>query len=484
VRAAPDDRGIFIISALGGPERRIERLTWQKDTDWDSYGPSLSWSKDGKYLAFSDRRTPQEPVSVYVVSVEQPLLRRLTIPRLPATGDFGPAVSHDGRTVAFLRVSGSGVGDIYGVPFAGGEASRLTTGQRWVKGFAWTPDSRALVFSSGGILQSTLWKVATAGGQPERLGIGGDNAVQPAIAARSNRLAYVEQRQDANIWQLDVRPEGLSKPVRLIASTRHEAGVHLSPDGNRIVFHSNRTGNAEIWVCDADGRNALQLTSMAVGDLTGTPRWSPDGEYIVFDSQATETADVYVIAADGGPPRRITSDAADDVVPSWSTDGQWIYFASNRTGRSEVWKTRAAGGPPVQVTRHGGFAAFESRDGRTVYYAKGPDGGGLWRVPANGGEEKQVLDFPLAGYWGYWALGRNGIYFVDTSAKPQALNIFDPATRRVTRIATLERNVTAYESGLAVSEDGRRFLIVQDDQVNSDIVVVENLPLAPPPDAR
>jgi eukaryotic-like serine/threonine-protein kinase len=484
VRVAPDDRGIFTISALGGPERRIERLRWQRDSDWDTYGPSLTWSRDGKYLAFSDRRTPQEPVSVYVASVEQPLLRRLTIPRSPATGDFAPAISHDGRTVAFLRVSGSGLGDIYRVPFAGGEPTRLTTGQRWVKGFAWTPDDRGLVFSSGGVLQSTLWKVATDGGQPERLGIGGDNASHPAISARSKRLAYVEQTQDANIWRLDVPPGGLPKPVRLIASTRHEAGVHLSPDGKRIVFHSNRTGNAEIWVCDADGRNALQLTSMAAGDLTGTPRWSPDGQYIAFDSQVSKTADVYVIAADGGAPRRITSDAADDVVPSWSADGQWIYFASNRTGHSEVWKTSTAGGPAVQVTRHGGFAAFESRDGRMVYYAKGQSVGGLWRVPANGGEETPVLEFPAPGYWGYWALGRHGIYFVDTSVKPQVLNVFDPGTRRVTRVAALERNVTAYESGLAVSEGDRRFLIVQDDQVDSDIMLVENFPFWPPARAR
>ena len=95
-------------------------------------------------------------------------------------------------------------------------------------------------------------------------------------------------------------------------------------------------------------------------------------------------------------------------------------------------------------------------------------------------------DGPLrcAGVLGYWALGPNGIYFVDTSAKPQVLNVFDPDTRRVTRIASLERNVTKYEPGLAVSADGRRFLIVQDDQVNRDIVVVENFPLAPPPDVR
>ena len=67
----------------------------------------------------------------------------------------------------------------------------------------------------------------------------------------------------------------------------------------------------------------------------------------------------------------MTTEPSDDVVPSWSNDGRWIYFASKRTGRWEVWKAPADGGQAVQVTKHGGFAAFESRDGQSVYYAKG-----------------------------------------------------------------------------------------------------------------
>jgi hypothetical protein len=64
---------------------------------------------------------------------------------------------------------------------------------------------------------------------------------------------------------------------------------------------------------------------------------------------------------------------------------RWIYFASNRTGRFEVWKGPAKGGRAVPMTKHGGFAAFESADARSVYYAKGLDESGLWQMPANGG---------------------------------------------------------------------------------------------------
>ena len=122
--------------------------------------------------------------------------------------------------------------------------------------------------------------------------------------------------------------------------------------------------------------------------------------------------------ADGGAPRRVTTEPSEDVVPSWSRDGRWIYFASNRSGRWEVWKVPADGGQAVQLTKNGGFAAFESHDRRFVYYAKGLTARGLWRVSVNGGDEASVLDFPDIGYWGYWVVAENGIYFVNTDARP------------------------------------------------------------------
>ena len=125
------------------------------------------------------------------------------------------------------------------------------------------------------------------------------------------------------------------------------------------------------------------------------------------------------IDADGGAPRRLTTETFDDVAPSWSNDGRWIYFASNRTGRSEVWRVPADGRSAVQVTKQGGFAAFESPDGRFVYYAKGLNVSGLWRVASAAGEEVPVLEFPKAailGLLGRWR--RRGIYFVNTVTRP------------------------------------------------------------------
>ena len=175
----------------------------------------------------------------------------------------------------------------------------------------------------------------------------------------------------------------------------------------------------------------------------------------------------------GGLPRRLTPEASFDAVPSWSGDGRWVYFGSDRTGSFQVWKAPADGGPAIQVTRNGGFAAFESPDGSRLYYAKF-DAPGIWTVPADGGEEQPVHDLPPTGYWGYWDIGRRGLYFVNPDAKPRpTIELLDLATRRVTRIAELERPPIQWTSGFSVARDERSILYSQLEQSGSDIMLVE-----------
>jgi Tol biopolymer transport system component len=302
--------------------------------------------------------------------------------------------------------------------------------------------------------------------------VGGDNAANPALSSRGNRLAYEQRSQNINIWRIDVptATQSSRSATKLIASTRVEACPQFSPDGTRIVFASDRTGSDEIWVSDTAGSNLVQLTSFG-GPMAGTPRWSSDGRRIAFDGDWG----IHVIDVDGGRSRRVASDTPDGVVPSWSRDGRWIYFASTRTGRLEVWKVPAAGGQAVQITKRGGFAAFESQDGKTLYYAKGIDIDGLWSVPVNGGNEAPVLDFPKASFWGYWALVDKGIYFVNTVTGPQpALQFLSFAEKRVVHVAALDRRPVPFLAGLAVSPDERWVLYTQEDQRSSDIMLVEN----------
>jgi dipeptidyl aminopeptidase/acylaminoacyl peptidase len=251
-----------------------------------------------------------------------------------------------------------------------------------------------------------------------------------------------------------------------------ESGPQFSPDGSRIAFESTRSGAYEIWLCRSDGSGLMQLTHFNPS-VTGTPRWSPDGRQIVFDSRPAGNSDIFVVDLQGGPPRKFTSEPSNENVPSWSQDGRWIYFASDRSGTWEVWKMPSTGGPAVQVTRHGGFAAFESVDGRFLYYAKGLTAPGLWRVPIDGGPEIEVITSLEGGYWGYWAVVEDGIYYLDSTERP-AIVFFNTTTRRTTRVFDFETRPAIEDPGLAVSRDKKTILYTQLDSSSSDILLVEN----------
>jgi Tol biopolymer transport system component len=303
--------------------------------------------------------------------------------------------------------------------------------------------------------------------------VGGENAFTLAISQQGNRLAYSQEFGDTNIWRIGVADAARrSPPVKLISSTRWDHGPQFSPDGKRIAFTSARSGNMEIWLCDADGLNLVQLTSFGDADA-GSPRWSPDGRQIAFDCSKSGHREIYVVSAEGGRPRRLTEGPADDDVrPGWSRDGRWIYFGSNRGGDWQVWKAPVEGGQAVQVTQHGGREAVESGDGKYIYYNKGLGIPGIWKILAAGGEEVPVLEGALQGLW---VLLDRGIYFVNSNTTPHpTIEFFNFASGQTTQIATIEKGLRLVAPSLAVSPDGQWILYAQVDSVESDIMLVEN----------
>jgi Tol biopolymer transport system component len=264
------------------------------------------------------------------------------------------------------------------------------------------------------------------------------------------------------------------EPRGLVVSSRRDDSANISGTDDRIAFVSKRTGNEEIWICDRDGRNPVQVTSFG-GPDTGTPRWSPDGRWLAFDSSDAGNPNIYVINVEGGPPRQLTNGPSGNYMPSWSADGKQIYFKSDRSGSDQIWSVPPQGGPAIQITRGGACEAFSSPDGKVLYYTK-RGWGAIWNVPAEGGAEKPVPE--LQRYdriFRSWGIIREGIYFMSREqGSRQTVRFFNFATRQVTSLLTLDKEPIWSYPDVALSADGRRLLTGRLDQEVNDLMLIEN----------
>ncbi len=472
VREKSDGKGeVLRVPASGGPEQKLaETFTW------------AAWSPDGKTLAVREVAEPSNGKSIFLVTPETGQRTRLTTPE-PTVSDSIPRFSPDGKMVAFTRQLSGNVGDIFVVPASGGTPRQLTFEQFNVFGrLTWTTDSREIVFNANRREMRGLWRISAEGGTLTHVTVNARNPINPDISRLGNKLIFTDYANDSSLWLYQGAsftgreyPGKFGAPVKLPASSLYEDhSPAFSPDGQTVIFVSERTGLLELWLCDAEGKKpARQLTRAG---NAGSPRWSYDGKWIAFDSVADGDLNIYVMSATGdGPWRRLTFEKSSDTMPAWSRDGQWIYFRSNRNGSSQIYKIPAAGGEARQITFNGGYEGFESPDEKLFYYSKGRGVNGIYSVPVNGGEEKLVPELKDAGYWRSWTMANEGIYFTAKKSESEwAIRFFSFATRRIMPVVPLSQAPLWWMPGLAMSADGRRLLYAQLEHPYDEIMLMEN----------
>lgn len=470
VRRVGGRGGYHVIPALGGSERKVADIPRSR-----LHTPVLTadWTPDSKSLILTD--TSLDPPALVQLSVAEGTKKRLTTPPANSFGDYLPAVSPDGKWLAFVRVPNVSVYEWYAVALQeAGSAEPFSVGLRQtITGTdrircAWTSNSRQLVCAdvTGGLSQLVRRTVPPSTEALPPLAAAGTSAGLPTIARQSARLAYVNYSQDSNLWRADLKDS--ITPGPLISSPRQDTQPDYSADGRKIAFISGRSGVNEVWTADADGSNAAQVTTQ--GAIPTAPRWSPDGRSIAFAKRPGGNTDVYIVDAQGGTPRRMTTDPANDASAYWSRDGKWIYFASNRTGRLEVWKMPADGSAgEIRVTQNGGWRSRESFDGETLYFQKF-DVSGIFRMPAGGGPEERIGDLPPSQDWN---VVPGAIYYLDPGVGEFVVKRMDLTTGRTTDALKLPKGTLGGASNFTVSPDSRWLVFVHVDHSLNELMMIE-----------
>jgi Tol biopolymer transport system component/DNA-binding winged helix-turn-helix (wHTH) protein len=460
---------IRTVPLIGGRPRKL------LDVRGDCGG--YDWSPDGAVLVYSESGEHGMPMRLHLLDKETSERLPVGDPLGEMEGDIAPAFSPDGKSVAFVRVDGSGLQDIFLLSVADGAVRRLTHGLLQVRGVAWERDGRSLICSAVSSAFYFLWRVDVRNGSMTRLPTRSEWVHYPTVAHHADRLVYQDIYFDKNIWRIQREEDpaqGLSTDV-LIASTRWDCEAAFSADGKHVAFTSARSGNLEIWVASADGSDPYRVTESG-GLNVGNPRWSPDGKRIAFHAGAMNFPSLFVVDTRGGRPRRLTDGEHNHFMSSWSRDGRWLYFGSDREGTWNLWKLPVdqAGGEAVRVTWNGGIAGYESLDGESLYFTK-PDRAGLWRMDLQGDgapaePERIMVDLPQQGDWANWGMADTGVVLVRREPEGPMIVFYDFSSGESVPVSRVPNIATP---SLNVSPDGRTILYARLESSDSDVMLVD-----------
>jgi len=385
-------------------------------TSGDAMDEFPAFSPDGSMIAFASYRDGNS--EIYIMNADGTDPRRLTT---NSVWDGQPSFSPAGNRIVFNSCQSDSLGDIWTVNLDGSDLQQLSVNNAgdglpdWGPGLDTAPPSApTLSGSASSPTQINLsWTPATddVGVSEYRIFNANDNSQSASTSGTSRSLTnlspsttyrYYVKAYDAagnssspsNTVEVTTPSPGTTQAGQLTNDPATDYYPEFSRDGTKIVFASNRTGNDDIWVMNANGSNQVQLTTDLARD--DWPTFSPDGTKIAFHSNRAGNDDIWLMNSDGTNPIQLTTDPAWDSLPAFSPDGSKIAFMSKRSGSDDIWIMNSDGSNPVQLTFDPAIDDLPtfSPDGTKIAFHSTAGTDDIWLMNSDGTNSIQLTTDP------------------------------------------------------------------------------------------
>ena len=452
---------ILLAPALGGAERLV-------DSCFSGSMVYFSWAPDAKHLITTAPSAPGESdLSVLLVSTEGGGAERLKYDHASTDLDLDARYSPDGSKIAFRR-GASPYSDLFVMDASGGAIRQLTHLASRMRGYDWTRDGSALVFSSGHAGLQALYIVSIADGRMESLGV--QPAEYPSTAHASDTLVYEIPRMRTQLATVAV--EGGEEAMHdLVPSTGNDAAPVFSPVDDRLAFVSDRSGSQQLWLHDPSADETFPLTEATEPTLR-YPVWRPDGARLLITARGSSGSLIEIDIATR--TRHVLSAPEEDVrygVYGVKPDSYIAVVGGNGQGRELIQlDSDGQGGTRRLVLARGvGRIDFDHGDG-TVYYTKIGQAG-LFRLDPQSANEMLVTSEINAAHLDGWLVLRGQVYYIAPRAVgPSVVHVLDPLTGDDRVLTTIPNSIADFN--FSVSHDGKHIAIVRVAAQDTDVGAV------------
>lgn len=258
--------------------------------------------------------------------------------------------------------------------------------------------------------------------------------------AQTYEILFTKQINNSdNLFLIDT--QGKIKPIT--NHPRKDSSPMISPDGNYIVFTSERVGWWKIWLMDIKKNSFTQLTNESAAEYN--PSWSPDGKLITFVSGRGGNSDLYVMKKNGKDLKKITKGKRTNTMSSWGNDG-FIYYSTKINGVYQIAKILPDGSNNQIITRDKGdkYAPQLSNNQKQIlYYGEKDNNLDIYILNLENNTTKRLTSHPLMDIRPKWSSDDKKIVFERGNKKNnQHIYIMDSDGKNIKKITSKNYNYT------------------------------------------
>jgi len=477
VRDESGRQSLYRIGLVGGAPRRVADDVRAAD-----------WFPDGERVAVLRSPYDSENLSFSLGVRELESGQERTLLESEGQSLYNLRVSPDGRRVAVIQGSiiGNSQYQLLLIDVESARAHTVTPPSFTLGCLSWTRDGDRLVLARAGSVTGDaagvpgrVFTIEAASGAERSLfwksglfpltGVGRRFGTCDVLSPGT--LVFDEVQSRMNLREVGAG-EPSTEPRILTAGSSSDRQPAYSPDGARIIFSSNRSGNLDLWAIERTTGALVQLTDDPAQDWD--PGFTPDGRQVIWSSDRSGSLEVWIANTDGTGARQLTHDGATAENPTATPDGEWIVYASGHPDHVGLWKVRDDGSDGTRLVPGTHLVPEVSPDGRHVLFIAnmGPTRRQVRVARIDTGEvEPFAIDVEWSTgassqvLWGRsrWHPDGQGIYFVGLDERGRSgvfLQDFVPGRDT----SASRRPVAGFSSqymteSLGVSPDGRSLTI-------------------------
>jgi serine/threonine protein kinase len=355
---------LYRVSAIGGPVTPITTLDASKNQaghNWPYFFP------DGRHFIFLARSSQRENSAIYVGSIDSKESRVLL--NSEASAAYAPpgyllflrgrALMAQPFNADKLQLSGDPLPIVDQIGYSATTARTLFS----------VSNTGVLAYRPNVPSNTQLVAYDRAGNQLEKVGNEGD-FLGLSLSDDDKRIAVSRLDPDVGSYDLWILELEGGKALRLTFDQTNETFPMWSPDGSRIVFTSNKNGEADLYQRLSNGAGSDELL-YGSNNLKAATDWSSDGQFIVYEDRDPKTNhDLWVLPRSGDrKPFAVVQTTFNEMKGRLSPDGKWIAYQSNESGSNQIAvQTFPPSGARWQVSTSGGYQPKWRRDGKELFY--------------------------------------------------------------------------------------------------------------------